>query len=61
MFYICIIEMKIYLVMDKYYSYCSDKYQYTMGKSFLDCGKAEEIAVFNLFYLKHPRTTTGLW
>ena len=54
MFYICIIEMKIYLVMDKYYSYCSDKYQYTMGKSFLDCGKAEEIAVFNLFYRKAP-------
>ena len=40
--------------MDKYYSYCSDKYQYTMGKSFLDCGKAEEIAVFNLFYRKAP-------
>lgn len=40
--------------MDKYYSYCSDKYQYTMGKSFLDCGKAEETAVFNLFYRKAP-------
>ncbi|MBQ9185483.1 MAG: nicotinate phosphoribosyltransferase [Bacteroidales bacterium] len=40
--------------MDKYYSYCSDKYQYTMGKSFLDCGKADETAVFNLFYRKAP-------
>ena len=35
-------------------AFCSDKYQYTMGKSFFDCGKAEQIAVFNLFYRKAP-------
>ena len=53
MFYICIIDNEN-IFMDKYYSYCSDKYQYTMGKSFLDCGKAEQTAVFNLFYRKAP-------
>ena len=35
-------------------SYCSDKYQYTMGKSFYDCGKAQQMAVFNLFYRRAP-------
>ena len=30
-------------------AYCSDKYQYTMGKSYLECGKDKEIATFNLF------------
>ena len=40
--------------IDPYYSYCSDKYQYTMGKSFLECGKAGSKAVFNLFYRKAP-------
>lgn len=35
-------------------AYCSDKYQYTMGKSFYDDGKAEETAVFNLFYRVAP-------
>ncbi len=35
-------------------AYCSDKYQYTMGKSYLDCGKQDQIAVFNLFYRKAP-------
>ena len=35
-------------------AYCSDKYQYTMGKSFFDCGKAGQMAVFNLFYRKAP-------
>lgn len=40
--------------MDPYYSYCSDKYQYTMGKSFLECGKASQTAVFNLFYREAP-------
>ena len=35
-------------------AYCSDKYQYTMGKSFFDCGKAGQTAVFNLFYRKAP-------
>ena len=35
-------------------AYCSDKYQYTMGKSFFDCGKKDQIAVFNLFYRKAP-------
>ncbi len=35
-------------------AYVSDKYQYTMGKSYLDCGKQDSIAVFNLFYRKAP-------
>ncbi len=35
-------------------AYNSDKYQYTMGKSFFDTGRKEEIAVFNLFYRKAP-------
>ena len=35
-------------------AYVSDKYQYTMGKSYLDCGKQEQTAVFNLFYRKAP-------
>lgn len=38
----------------KEFAYCSDKYQYTMGKSFLDCGQQDKIAVFNLFYRKAP-------
>ena len=35
-------------------AYVSDKYQYTMGKSYLECGKQDQIAVFNLFYRKAP-------
>ena len=35
-------------------AYVSDKYQYTMGKSYLDCGRENEMAVFNLFYRKAP-------
>lgn len=35
-------------------AYCSDKYQYTMGKSFFDCGRKDKIAVFNLFFRKAP-------
>ncbi len=35
-------------------SYCSDKYQYTMGKSFLECGMKDKKAVFNLFFRKAP-------
>ena len=35
-------------------AYVSDKYQYTMGKSYLDCGKKDQIAVFNLFYRQAP-------
>ena len=35
-------------------SYCSDKYQYTMGKSFYDKGMREKRAVFNLFFRKAP-------
>ena len=35
-------------------AYCSDKYQYTMGKSYLETGKYRERAVFNLFYRKAP-------
>ena len=35
-------------------AYCSDKYQYTMGKSYLETGKYREQAVFNLFYRKAP-------
>ena len=35
-------------------SYCSDKYQYTMGKSFYDTGMKDKIAVFNLFFRSAP-------
>ena len=35
-------------------SYCSDKYQYTMGKSFYDEGMREKRAVFNLFFRSAP-------
>ncbi len=35
-------------------SYCSDKYQYTMGKSFYDAGMKEKRAIFNLFYRQAP-------
>ena len=35
-------------------AYVSDKYQYTMGKSYLECGKQNQMAVFNLFYRKAP-------
>ena len=38
----------------KEFAYCSDKYQYTMGKSFRECGNGEKPAVFNLFYRKAP-------
>ena len=40
--------------MTKEIAYCSDKYQYTMGKSFLECGNADITAVFNMFYRKAP-------
>ncbi len=36
------------------YTYCSDKYQYTMGKSFYDAGMKNRRAVFNLFYRQAP-------
>ncbi len=36
------------------FSYCSDKYQYTMGKSFFESGRQDSMAVFNLFYRKAP-------
>ena len=36
------------------YAYCSDKYQYTMGKSFYDSGMKDQHSVFNLFYRKAP-------
>ena len=35
-------------------AYCSDKYQYTMGKSYYECGHKDRIAIFNLFYRKAP-------
>ncbi len=35
-------------------AYCSDKYQYTMGKSFHDIGSEGKTAIFNLFYRKAP-------
>lgn len=35
-------------------AYCSDKYQYTMGKTFFDTGRKDEKAIFNLFYRKAP-------
>ncbi len=38
------------------FSYCSDKYQYTMGKSFYDTGRSEVIAVFNMFYRVAPES-----
>ena len=40
--------------MDFNYAYCSDKYQYTMGKSFYDNGMASHRATFNFFYRKAP-------
>lgn len=36
------------------YSYCSDKYQYTMGKSFFETGRKDDMAIFNLFYRVAP-------
>jgi nicotinate phosphoribosyltransferase len=36
------------------FSYCSDKYQYTMGKSFFETGKKDKIAIFNMFYRVAP-------
>ena len=36
------------------FAYCSDKYQYTMGKSFLDCGMKDKRAIFNFFYRVAP-------
>ncbi|MGN0033415.1 MAG: nicotinate phosphoribosyltransferase [Candidatus Limimorpha sp.] len=42
--------------MDLNISYCSDKYQYTMGKSFYDNGMRDKTAIFNLFYRKAPDT-----
>ena len=35
-------------------AYCSDKYQYTMGKSFYESGFRDRTAIFNLFYRKAP-------
>ena len=35
-------------------AYCSDKYQYTMGKSYYETGKAQQMSIFNLFYRKAP-------
>lgn len=35
-------------------AYCSDKYQYTMGKSFYENGMKDQTAVFNMFYRKAP-------
>ena len=40
--------------MEHNWAYCSDKYQYTMGKSFFECGRQDEMAVFNMFYRKAP-------
>ncbi len=39
---------------DLYIPYCSDKYQYTMGKTFFDYKRGEKIAIFNMFYRKAP-------
>lgn len=36
------------------FAYCSDKYQYTMGKSYLENGMQNKKAVFNMFYRKAP-------
>ncbi|MDD2537752.1 MAG: nicotinate phosphoribosyltransferase [Bacteroidales bacterium] len=35
-------------------SYCSDKYQYTMGKTFVDKGLDKTISIFNMFYRSAP-------
>ena len=35
-------------------AYCSDKYQYTMGKSFYDSEMKDKTAIFNMFYRKAP-------
>ena len=35
-------------------AYCSDKYQYTMGKSFYESGHKDSVAVFNMFYRVAP-------
>ncbi len=35
-------------------AYNSDKYQYTMGKSFYDAGMKDRTAIFNLFFRKAP-------
>ena len=42
--------------MDFNHAYCSDKYQYTMGKSFFETGRKDETAIFNLFYRKAPES-----
>ncbi len=36
------------------FAYCSDKYQYTMGKSFYENGMKDRKAIFNFFYRKAP-------
>ncbi|MFA5302128.1 MAG: nicotinate phosphoribosyltransferase [Bacteroidales bacterium] len=36
------------------HSYCSDKYQYTMGKTFVDKGLDKTVAIFNMFYRTAP-------
>lgn len=40
--------------MDLNISYSSDKYQYTMGKSFYDNGMKDKRAIFNMFYRQAP-------
>lgn len=35
-------------------AYCSDKYQYTMGKSFYETGRKDKTAIFNMFYRVAP-------
>ena len=40
-------------------AYCSDKYQYTMGKSFYETGRKDEKAIFNLFYRKAPENNNS--
>ena len=34
--------------------FCSDKYQYTMSKTFLECGLHQKEATFNLFFREAP-------
>jgi len=36
------------------FSYCSDKYQYTMGKSFFENGMKDQRAIFNFLYRQAP-------
>lgn len=52
--YLCIISNITFKQKMIDISYCSDKYQYTMGKSFYELGMSNKRAVFNLFFRQAP-------